>query len=181
MDNKQQKLTEEKSKYQDTGNKKVIITGSVLATIIALTPYFFYIYESVPDQRVWNTFLYTFHSNVYESAQVVVWTLTGKFIPLILLIIWFFTCRHWWYHAILVPIIMYIFQILSFSLSDTYLFDEFQLIHMIPIMAIIIPSIYLIRAKLFNKINAVNKSTQELEDELMFKPKTIWGKIKQYF
>ena len=52
---------------------------------------------------------------------------------------------------------------------------------MVPFMAIILPSIYLIRARIFNKINSVDKSIQELEDELTFKPKTIWGKIKQYF
>jgi hypothetical protein len=48
-------------------------------------------------------------------------------------------------------------------------------------MAIIIPSIYLIRAKLFNSINTINKTTQQLEDELAYKPKDIWEKIKQYF
>ena len=181
MDNTQHKLTEEKSKSHQTGNKRIIITGSVLATVIALTPYLFYVYESVPDQAIWDTFFGTFHSEVYESVQVVIWTLTGKMIPLILLSIWFFTCRHWWHHAILVPIFMYIYQILGFALTDTYLFDEFQLIHMVPFMAIILPSIYLIRARIFNKINSVDKSIQELEDELTFKPKTIWGKIKQYF
>ncbi|WP_397362794.1 hypothetical protein [Olleya sp. R77988] len=174
-------MTEEKLKSQQTGSKKVIITGSVLATIIALTPYLFYIYESVPDQRIWNTFFYTFESKQIESVQVVVWTLSGKLIPLMLLIIWFFTCRHWWHHAILIPILMYTYQILSFALTETALFDKFQLYHMVPFMAIIIPSIYLVRARIFNKLNSVNQTIQDLEDELTFRPKTIWGKIKQFF
>ncbi|RAJ11985.1 hypothetical protein [Olleya aquimaris] len=181
MDNKQQKSTVEKLKSQQTGNKKIIITGSILATIIALTPYLFYIYESVPDQPIWDTFFYTFESKNIESAQIVVWTATGKLVPLLLLCIWFLTCRHWWHHALLVPIIMYAYQLLGFALSDTYLFDEFELIHMVPFMAIIIPSIYLIRARIFNRLNTVDQSIQDLEDELTFKPKTLWGKIKQYF
>jgi hypothetical protein len=60
-------------------------------------------------------------------------------------------------------------------------FDSDQLIFLIPIMAVIIPSIYLIRARIFNKINEANKSMQELEDELKMSPKSLWGKISQYF
>jgi hypothetical protein len=52
---------------------------------------------------------------------------------------------------------------------------------MLPIMAIVIPSIYLIRAKMFNKINDADKSMQELEEEFMMKPKGVWSTIKQYF
>ena len=52
---------------------------------------------------------------------------------------------------------------------------------MIPVMAIVIPSIYLIRARIFNKINEASKSLEELEEEFMITPKTFWEKIKQYF
>jgi len=181
MDNKQQKSTEEKSKSHQQDNRKIIISGSIIATFIALTPYLFYIYESVPDQQVWDTFFYKFNSVVYENVQIVVWTITGKLIPLLLLFIWFFTCRHWWYHALLVPIMMYSYQLIHFALNNTYYFDEFNLIHMLPFMAIIIPSIYLVRARIFNRLNTVDKTIQDLEDELTFKPKTFWGKVKQYF
>ncbi|WP_452599055.1 hypothetical protein [Pontimicrobium sp. MEBiC01747] len=172
---------EEKLKYRQTGNKKTIIIGSVIATFIAITPYLFYLHEIVPNTATWETLIYTFHSEIYEDVQVVVWTLTGKIIPLILLIIWFFTCRHWWYHALLVPIAMYLYQIISFSLSNSFLIDEFELIHIIPFIAVIIPSIYLIRARLFNRLNSVGKSIQELEDELKMKPKGIKGVFNQYF
>jgi len=62
-----------------------------------------------------------------------------------------------------------------------YFLDQDELIYLLPIMALVIPSIYLVRARIFNRINTVDKSTQELEDELTFRPKTLWGKIKQYF
>ena len=64
---------------------------------------------------------------------------------------------------------------------DTTNVDESQLIYLIPIMAIIVPSIYLIRARIFNKVNDATKSLQELEDEFKITPKNFWGKIKQYF
>ncbi|MGB6268915.1 MAG: hypothetical protein WBF67_07890 [Olleya sp.] len=146
-----------------------------------MTPYIFYSYESVPDRKVWNTFLFTYDSQFYDNAQAGVWTIIGKFTPLYLLIIWFFTCRHWWYHALLIPIVMYIFQLVNVINEDLKYVDSHQFKYLILIMAIIIPSIYLVRARIFNRLNTINKSTQELEDELTFRPKTIWGKIKQYF
>ena len=108
------------------------------------------------------------------------WIFTSKFIPLYLLFIWFFTCRHWWFHALLVPLAMYIYQIFDLLFQDQEL-DKFQLMYMIPIMAIVIPSIYLIRARIFNKMVDVSKSLEELEDEFKVSPKGFWDKIKQYF
>ncbi len=52
---------------------------------------------------------------------------------------------------------------------------------MVPIMAIVVPSIYLIRAKMFNKINKARKTMKELEEEFMVKPKGFMGTLKQYF
>ena len=66
-------------------------------------------------------------------------------------------------------------------MGDIRYMDEIQFVYMLPVMAIVIPSIYLIRAKMFNKINDANKSMQELEEEFMMKPKGLWNTIKQYF
>ncbi|MEP1488751.1 MAG: hypothetical protein ABJK28_10015 [Algibacter sp.] len=155
--------------------------GSVIATLIAIAPYIFYLHESVPDEKVWDTFLFTYSSGYYESAGIAIWILLGKLVPLYLLFLWFFTCKHWWYHALLVPIAMYAYQIFEVLNKDTESLDSNQLIYLIPIMAIIIPSIYLIRARIFNTVNEANKSMQELEDELKLSPKSFWDKITQYF
>ncbi|WP_157206552.1 hypothetical protein [Mariniflexile maritimum] len=158
-----------------------MIIGSVIATIIATTPYLFYLYESVPNSPIWDTFLFTYQSEFYQSAQVSMWVLTSKLIPLLLLIIWFFTCRHWWFHALLVPIAMYVYQIFITLNDDLINIDSNQLMYLIPIMAIIVPSIYLVRAQIFNKINDANKSLEELEEEFKISPRNFWDKIKQYF
>ncbi|GGH41776.1 membrane protein [Mangrovimonas yunxiaonensis] len=180
MSNKAHKSKKAGLKFQRTDNKSVII-GTILATFIASTPYLFYLYESVPDEKVWNTFLFTYTSEYYQSAFVTAWTLTGKVIPLLLLFIWFFTNRHWWYHVLLIPIAMYCFQIFTILNDDVQYIDSNQILYLIPLMAIVIPSIYLIRAQIFNRLNTVNKSLEELEEEFKIKPKTLWGKIKQYF
>lgn len=180
-----QKLKRKSSKFlqQDntTTNKRSFIIGSALATFIALSPYFFYLYESVPDTQIWDTFLFTYNSKGWEDANLAMWILTSKLIPLIFLLIWFFTCRHWWYHSIIVPISMYLYQVFVFFNDEFGYIDELQLIYLFPVMAIIVPSIYLIRAKMFNKINYADKTMEELEAEFMIKPTTLWGKIKQYF
>ncbi len=175
-----QKLKRKIFEFQKT-DKKSLIIGSIVATILAITPYLFYLYESVPSTKVWNTFLFTYDSRGYDNANIVMWLVTGKAIPLLLLILWFFTCRHWWYHVLLVPIAMYLYQMISIFNEDLSYVDQFQLMHLLPIMAVVIPSIYLIRAKMFDKLNTANKSLEELEQEFMIKPTTFWGKIKQYF
>ncbi|MDG1730881.1 MAG: hypothetical protein P8K68_11455 [Algibacter sp.] len=177
--------TQQKSKEVKLGllpeDKRSLVIGTVVGTLIAITPYLFYLYESVPDIQIWDTFLFTFNSNFYQSAKTAIWILTGKLIPVYLLFIWFFTCRHWWYHVLLVPIAMYIFQIMNILNDDISYVDELQMIYLIPVMAIVIPSIYLIRARIFNKINDANKSLEELEEEFKISPKNFWGKVKEYF
>ncbi|WP_082050844.1 hypothetical protein [Neotamlana sedimentorum] len=173
-------MKNQKSKFLHT-DKRVYIIGSIVATLIAATPYLFYLYESVPDQMIWDTFLFTIKSSYYENVRVLAWTLTSKLIPLLLLFIWFFTCRHWWYHVLLVPVAMYTYQIFTTLNEDFSFVDSNQLIYLLPIMAVIIPSIYLIRARIFDQINQATKSMEELEEEFKMRPKNFWGKFKDYF
>lgn len=187
MDKLQQISKKAELKFQDKEvsnhkSSKVIVKGTLIGVIIAISPFLFTLYEYVPDQKVWNTFLFTYDSTYYESVYVTAWTLSTKLLPLLLILVWFLTNRHWWYHALLVPISMYVYHIIIIFNDDLKLVDsESQVIYLVPIMALIIPSIYLIRAKMFNKINTAGKSLEELEAEFMIKPKGIWGKVKQYF
>ncbi|QHI35023.1 hypothetical protein IMCC3317_03690 [Kordia antarctica] len=144
------KTTHTKQNKISTGRKsKSLVTGSIVAIIIATTPYIFYLYESFPDEKSWETFLFTFKSS--SSLYNIAWLLTGKVVPLVLLILWFFTCRDWWYHVILIPIAMYAFQIFSIIHDENNPVDEVEIYWLIPIMMIIMPIVYLIRLKLFDK------------------------------
>ncbi|WP_435047986.1 hypothetical protein [Formosa sp. S-31] len=180
MTNKHHKSKDGELKFQRTDNRNLIL-GSIIATFIAATPYLFYLYESVPDTKIWDTFLFTYDSKFYGSVYVVAWTITGKIIPLLLMFIWFFTCRHWWYHVLIVPIAMFSFQIFTILNDDLQYVDSNQIYYLIPIMAIIIPSIYLIRAQIFNEVSNANQSMQELEDEFKISPKGFFGKLRDYF
>ena len=70
MDKQQLKLKKQKSKFLD--NKKELIIGSLIATFIAITPYLFTIWEGVPNEKPWDTFLFSYTSPYYESAQILV-------------------------------------------------------------------------------------------------------------
>ena len=157
MSNLQHKLTRKKSKFLDKTSddrKEGLISGSLIATFIAITPYLFTLWQGVPDQENWDTFFGTLTSNYYESFQILIWTLLGKVIPLLLLIIWMFTCRHWWYHALIVPIAMYLYQIIEVLNDEVEFTENNQILYLLPVMAIVIPSIYLIRAQMVNKIQS---------------------------
>ena len=171
MDKQKPKLEKLVSKYQVS--KKEIIVGSIIATFIAITPYLFTLWEGVPEKETWDTFLFTYTSTYYPSVQILVWTLLGKVIPLFLLIIWIFTCRHWWYHVLLVPIAMYIYQIITLLNDDLEFAEENQVLYLLPVMAVIIPSIYLIRAKMFNKLTDADKTLEELEEEFKIGPRSF--------
>lgn len=182
MDNKQLKSTRKKSKFLDKEiSKKELIVGTIIATFIAITPYIFTLWEGVPDGKTWDTFFGTYTSNYYGSFQILVWTLLGKIIPLLLLFIWMFTCRHWWYHALLVPIAMYIYQIMEVLNDEIEFAETTQILYLLPVMAVVIPSIYLIRAQMFNKLNDADKTLEELEEEFKIKPKSIFKKVGDYF
>jgi hypothetical protein len=184
MDKRQHKLTKEPLKFRHTDKKsynRQILKGSLIATFIAATPFLFYLYEYVPDEKIWTNFLFTYDSNLYENANTAFWVLSMKIVPLLLALIWFFTCRHWWYHVLIVPIAMFIFQCFSALNDDIVFMDELHIVWLLPFMAFIIPSIYLIRAKMFNKINYHDKTMEELEEEFMIKPKTFWQRVNQYF
>ena len=165
-----------KSKRQlsKCGRSKFLLTGSIIAICIAFSPYLFYLYEIFPNGPVWETSFFTYESKYYEDVLTAAWTYLGKITPLFLLFIWFFTCKHWWYHVILVPITMYSYQLLMAVYEDMYLrtdyLDTNQLIYLAPFFIIILSIVYLIRIKIFDRIYGIDLSEIERENISPFSP-----------
>ena len=165
------KKSKSSSGIEKSRKTRALALGSVMAFIIAISPYFFYLYESFPQDQVWETFFITFKTSYYSSLYMAAWNVMNKFVPLMLLIIWFFTCKHWWYHVILIPISMYIFQLVSSLNDDVRYIDEFEIYYIIPVMMIVIPIVYLIRLKLFDKVvhgidlDKIDKELKEYQDK----------------
>ncbi|MDB9994378.1 hypothetical protein OAE13_06835 [Flavobacteriaceae bacterium] len=163
--------------YQDKG-KKNLIQGGIVVLIIAITPFLFYLYKEFPsDSKIWELSFLSIKTDYYFSVYDLVWYVTNKSVPILLLSIWFFTCKHWWHWIILVPLSMYIFQLWGI-INESRGMDEVELIYILPLMMILIPSVYVIRAKLFAKIRDNDLTT--FEEELSQKRST-WQQIKDLF
>lgn len=154
MEDKQS--TKQKSKYLLGVKKRILSTGTLIAILIALTPVIFYSYQGFPGVKIWESFFGTIESQFYGSIQVLVWVLFGKVIPFLLLLIWFFTCRHWWYHALLVPMAMYIFQIYNTLNDDLRFSDSDEIYFIIPIITIVAAISYTIRTRIFDRLYGVD-------------------------
>jgi len=151
-----------KNKLFENQRSGYLLTGSLVAICIAFSPYLFYIYEIFPSGPVWENSLFNYESKYYENVMTAAWTYFGKITPLFLLLIWFFTCKHWWYHVILVPIGMYGFQIVGTVYDDVYLSTDYldvnDLIYLAPFFIIILSIVYLIRIKIFDRVYGLDLS-----------------------
>lgn len=152
-----------------------LLLGSIIAISIAFSPYIFYLYEIFPDGPVWENSFFMYESKYYLNVTTAMWTYFGKITPLFLLLIWFFTCKHWWYHVILVPITMYTYQLIVAFYEDAYMdpsryMDTNQLIYLAPFFIIILSLVYLIRVKIFDRIYGIDLSEIERENISPFSP-----------
>ncbi|MEE3245183.1 MAG: hypothetical protein VX226_11070, partial [Bacteroidota bacterium] len=144
---------------------KSLLTGSLIAAFIVASPYFFYLYEGFPQSKIWETSFFgltiKYESVNFDSVDVVAWVVFSKLIPFLLFIIWFWTCKHWWYHAILVPLCMYFFQIVSAFNDDLAFTDSVDIYYMAPIIFLALIFIYTIRMKIFDRIHNIDLSELE--------------------
>lgn len=151
-----------KSKRLIDQPSRFLLLGSIIAFFIAVSPYIFYLYEIFPDGPVWENSFFTYESKYYENVLTAAWTYLGKITPLYLLLIWFFTCKHWWYHAILIPIAMFFFQLIVAVYQDVYLnidpMDINGLIYLAPFFLIILIIVYLVRTQIFDRIYGIDLS-----------------------
>lgn len=138
--------------------RKSLFLGSFIILLIISTPYLLYIYRAIPDElEVYKTlFDFEIKGGYYIYAQSYVYTFYGKFVPFLLLIIWFITNKHWWVHALVIPITVYLFQIISVVNDSELYYDEVEFIYTLPIAVIIIVILYFLRTKMSIYIHALD-------------------------
>jgi hypothetical protein len=161
------------TRNKSSKGKHAIAIGSAIAVIMAIIPYAFYYYEALPDW-LWETSMFKRLSLSFADNRLMAsWILVQKIVPLILLLIWFFTCKHWWYHTIIIPISLYAFQLYNlFDFSTSYI-DSGELYFIVPVVIISLSLSYLARIKIFDKIHGIDIS--EIEDGIK-KPSDRWFK-----
>ncbi len=163
-----------KNKPSTGQRSRFLLVGSIIAIFIAFSPYLFYLYEIFPNGPVWENSFFIYESKYYEDVMTAAWTYLGKITPLFLLLIWFFTCKHWWYHVILVPVCMYSIQLIIVFYEDAFMevnpMDTNQLVYLAPFFIIILSIVYLVRVKIFDRIYGIDLSELEEREISVFSP-----------
>ena len=130
--------------------KRFFVESIILALIIG-SPFIFKLHEYIPPEDQFTLLGIEISKNQFMDVSIYVWFLLGKIIPLYLFTIWFFTCKHWWYHIILIPLCMYAFQIFEVLYSQHEYLDVRNVLWLLPVCMVVIPFVYFIRIKLFDK------------------------------
>ncbi|PKP40681.1 MAG: hypothetical protein CVT95_13280 [Bacteroidetes bacterium HGW-Bacteroidetes-12] len=149
------------------GNKKTsLLIGSLMAVLIVTTPYLLYFYQSIPpDIENWDTLFGVIKSGYYPSVGLYIYYFSSKFVPLILLFIWFITNKHWWVHALIIPITVYLFQLIAVINDSELYMDEVEFIYTVPFLVVIFVILYFVRSKLSIYIQAVDLK-REMDDNM---------------
>lgn len=149
------------------GNKKTsLLIGSLMAVLIVFTPYLLYFYQNVPvDSENWHTFFGVVKGGYYGTARMYIHSFFTKLVPLMLLFIWFITNKQWWVHALIIPITVYLFQLISVINDSELYMDEVEFIYTVPFLVLIIVILYFVRSKLSIYIQAVDLK-KEMDDNM---------------
>ncbi|MFD2585681.1 hypothetical protein ACFSQJ_01990 [Croceitalea marina] len=153
-------------KKKQSAQKRLIFEGFI-ALFVALSPILFYSYKYLPEQKIIDFVFFNIGSNGFEDASTAIYFYLTKLIPLLLLIIWFVTSKQWWYHAILIPIAMYSFQLYS-AVSNTGNIDENEILYVVAVSMVIIPIVYFIRIKLVDKyVHGIDLKAMDTELQVL--------------
>ncbi len=145
--------------------RKIFLKDIIIATIIVALPFLFYLYRLAPETKVWETLIFRIDSNYYEGIDVFFWTLANKLLTLLILLIWFVTCKHWWRFAIIVPIIIECYKFLSILNDDLRYVDEFEFVYSLPLTIPLILFLVFLSKKL-NYYSLSKSLNNELNDEI---------------
>ncbi len=151
--------------------KHKIILETILVFFIAIAPFLYKIYDYFPvsEDGTISFFGIIIGTNGFEDASTFIWFLTSKIVPLYLLLFWFLTSRDWWYHIILIPIAMYSFQLFEVVFDSDLQIDTENTLWLLPICMVVIPFVYFIRVKLYDKhvhgidLEAIDAELEELK------------------
>ncbi|MER3373640.1 MAG: hypothetical protein RIM83_03300 [Allomuricauda sp.] len=148
--------------------KRFVLEG-LITLLIVLSPIMFYSYKYMPsDTESLDFILFKVGTNGFADARTAVWFYLIKLIPLVLLVIWFVTSKQWWYHAVLIPISMYSFQLYSAIFESSQEVDENEVFYVIAVSMVVVPIVYFIRVKLVDKhVHGIDLDAMDTELQIL--------------
>lgn len=150
---------------------------------IIISPFIFksHQYLSGDPEATLNVLGMTFDRNGFADLNTYGWFLLGKIVPFYLLVTWFFTCKHWWYHIILIPAMMYAFQIFEVIYSEDNIVDTENIWWLLPVCMVVIPFVYLIRIKLYDKhVHGIDLEAMEAELHALKQKQSKIQKVSEF-
>ncbi len=129
------------------------------------TFFFYAIIGIVVGYFIINQYLYYLKSNpdfdnsaigFYQTKTTLFFVLTGRITPILYLSLWLISCRYWWYHALVVPISVYIVQLYTALQINSNHIDKGEYLYIIPILVMVIGVLYFIRQNTLQKIERLS-------------------------
>ncbi|SIS68989.1 hypothetical protein SAMN05421766_103404 [Zobellia uliginosa] len=139
---------------------------SIGVLLIILSPFVFKLHQYLPSEpnATINILGLEINNHGFADLNTFAWFLLSKIVPFYLFILWFLTCKHWWYHIILIPATMYAFQIYEVLYSEDNIVDTKNIIWLLPVCMVVIPLVYFIRIKLVDKyVHGIDLEAMEAE------------------
>lgn len=132
----------------------------LLSLILLIVPFVIYLSEFIkPNIYILNLGFIKITSH-YNDLQFFTWLISGKLALIILLSVWYITTKHIWKYAILIHLVITLYQLLTI-ISEEKFIDEYELLYALPIITPILILLFFI-AKLMKY-----KSQSEVLDSLI--------------
>lgn len=133
---------------------------------IPLIPLVGYAYLLVePDIKQLTIFNINLGNNHYIDVYTWFWTIGIKVVMFLTLAFWFVSCKHWWRHTILIPLIFTINQLVSIINEELSIFDRNDIFFSLIISMPIILFLFYISRKL-NYYSKAKTFDGELDSEI---------------
>lgn len=163
------------------GTNNIYIKDIIIAIIIAVLPFLFFIYKLAPETQVWDLGLFEIKTSGFNNVSIFVWQLNSKLLVFISLSIWFITCKNWWRLVILVPLIIELFKISSLLKSEFKPIDQFEFLHALPLVIPITILIYILSKKLNYYSNSLILNQElNMEIESLFESISSNNRLKMF-
>lgn len=105
--------------------QRAFVLELITAAILILSPFLFYTYLFASDTGKGFGFLFIgFQLGYYPTMEGFLWLFNGKALMLLLLLIWFRSCKSWWKYVILAPFWITLFEFTSFLNLEFSWFDD---------------------------------------------------------
>ncbi|RMB59216.1 hypothetical protein EAX61_09175 [Dokdonia sinensis] len=138
----------------------------MIAILLAITPFLFYLYKYAPQESsVWETPFFKINGGGFVNVQAFVHAVVTKLTFILITMLWFISSRDWWKWAILIPLVMFLFQFFGVINFQQDYVDDFDFWYALPVITPVIIVLIWISHEL-NRVVGDLDLKDEIEDEL---------------